>query len=148
MTEHIVPRTRDAAPRGRRRRRVLTVIAAAALAVLVWLVAVVVVGVDLVVGDGSAAMTIGLAPVVVVPLLAGGAAWGLRAALDRARRGRRVWLIVAWAVLVVSLLGPVSMASSSGAMASLLLMHLVVGLTLIVGLGGRRTGVPSRRTSL
>ena len=145
MTEHVVPVAGDTAsgvvPRRRRFRRAGAVIAAPALAVLVWVVCVSVAGVDLAVGEGATAMTIGIAPILIVPLLAGGAAWGLLSLLERrARRGRAAWTIIAWTVLVVSLLGPVTMAATLATMVSLIVMHLVVGTTLILGLGGRLGG--------
>jgi hypothetical protein len=147
MTDSLRPARETASgidPRRRRRRRAGAVVAASVLAALAWFVAVVVVGVDLTVDQGSAAMTIGIAAVVIVPLLAGGAAWALLAILERrARRGRLVWAVIAWTVLAVSLLGPASMATSIGAMVSLIVMHLVVGTTLILGLGGRRATAPS-----
>ncbi|MCX7522722.1 DUF6069 family protein [Microbacterium sp. STN6] len=110
------------------------VAASAAVAVVLWIICVPVMGLELVVGSAAASQTVGLAAVIVVPLLAGGAAWGLRALLERMPRGgRRTWLITSWAVLALSLLGPLGVASGA-VLIALLAMHVAVGLTLIVGL--------------
>jgi hypothetical protein len=116
-------------------RGAVTLVAAAAVALVVWAVSVPLAGVDLTVGSGAAAQSVGPASVVVVPILAGGAAWALLAFLDgRLRNGRRVWRFTAWTVLAVSLLGPAGTGASRGALGTLITMHLVVGVTLIVGL--------------
>ena len=107
----------------------------AILALIVWLIAVPVLGLTLEVGAGATAQTIGPLAVVIVPLLAGGVAWALLAGLERmSRRGRRTWQIIGWAVLAVSLLGPLLMGGTGGVLVALLIMHLVVGVTLVLGL--------------
>ncbi len=120
-----------AAAWGARRRTGATVLGVAAAAAAVWAVAVPVAGVDLVVGEGAQARTVGLASVVVVSLLVALAAVGSRRLLVRRRRGALTWNVLAAAVLVVSLAGPASAADAS-AWAVLTLLHLVVG-GLLVG---------------
>jgi hypothetical protein len=84
-------------------------------------------------------------------LVAGLAAWGLLALLERtvARPGR-VWAAIALAVLVLSLGGPLGSAGDGTSMAILTGMHLVVAAVLIPGLGGsaRRVRSAERRESL
>ncbi len=64
------------------------------------------------------------------------AAWLLLELLERwTRRPRLIWRIVACAVLVLSLTGPLAATTGAG-LAVLLSLHLVVGSILIVGLGG------------
>nr|WP_274637047.1 DUF6069 family protein [Microbacterium bovistercoris] len=121
--------------RQRRLRRSGALVGAAILALIVWLIAVPVLGLTLEVGAGATAQTIGPLAIVIVPLLAGGAAWALLAGLERmSHRGRRTWQIIGWAVLAVSLLGPVLMGATGGVLVALLIMHLVVGVTLVLGL--------------
>ncbi|MEH1127906.1 DUF6069 family protein [Micromonospora sp. CPCC 206061] len=112
-----------------------TIAAAAGAALIVWVLSVPVAGVELVVGSGPSRQSVGPGAVAVVSLLAGGAAWALLAFLAaRFRGGRRAWRITAWAVLTLSLLGPVGTGATGGVLATLLAMHMVVGMTLIVGL--------------
>lgn len=92
-------------------------------------------GVDLTVGSDAAEQTVGVASVLVVPFIAGAAAWGLLALFERTmRHGVRVWRIVGWAVLALSLVGPASLGRSATVLIALLAMHVLVGVILIVGL--------------
>ncbi|UUT36658.1 DUF6069 family protein [Microbacterium elymi] len=116
-------------------RRSAALVGAAILALIVWLIAVPVLGLTPEVGAGATAQTIGPLAIVIVPLLAGGVAWALLAGLERmSRRGRRTWQIIGWAVLAVSLLGPLLMGATGGVLVALLIMHVLVGATLILGL--------------
>jgi hypothetical protein len=116
-------------------RRAGTLALAAGAALVVWAIGVPLAGLDLTVGSGAAAQSVGPASVVVVPLLAGGAAWALLALLEsRLRHGRRSWRITAWTLLALSLLGPAGADASGKVLGVLVAMHLVVGVTLIVGL--------------
>lgn len=128
-------------PRRRRIRRAASIASAALAALAIWTISVRIFGVDLRVGSGASEQTIGLASIVIVPLLVGSCAWALLALLERvATRGLRAWRIIAWTALAVSLLGPLSMGATGIVLLSLLTMHLVVGTMLIVGLaGGKRT---------
>ena len=121
--------------RARRLHRAITLVAAAVFAMIVWTISVPVLGVDLIAGHGSSAQPVGPVSIAIVPLLAGGIGWALLALLERAgTTGRRVWRIVGWVVLALSLIGPITMATSAGVLISLLLMHLAVGTTLLIGL--------------
>jgi Family of unknown function (DUF6069) len=134
-----------APPWHRRRTRALTLVGVALAGLVVWAVSVPILGIDLTVGASPATLTITPLMVGVAALVPGALAWALLALLERFfGRGRRAWLVVGWAVLALSLTGPVSMGASGATLVSLVTMHLVVGITLIVGLTrprphGRRT---------
>jgi hypothetical protein len=124
----------------RRTRRWIWIAIAAAAGLAVWTLAVPLAGVDLTVGSGAAAQTVGPVAVVTVSLVTGAAAWALLAFLQaRFRHGRRAWQIIAGVVLVLSLLGPAGMGASGAALAVLIAMHLAVGAVLILGLPRRHT---------
>ncbi|GIF69990.1 hypothetical protein Ais01nite_80250 [Asanoa ishikariensis] len=136
MTTTATTATRTLTPaecaRKRRRARGLAVVAATAATFTVWTVAHQIAGVDLVVDSGSGATTVTPRAVVLVTVLAGLAAWGLLALLERSTsRGTRIWTWIASAVLAVSLLGPVGSADGTGATLALLAMHLATGAVLI-----------------
>jgi hypothetical protein len=115
-------------------RRLLVVIAAALAAFLVWAAAAPLAGIDLVVDQGGSRQTVGPAVVVLASLAAGFAAWGLLAVLEKyTARAGLIWTIIAAAVLVCSLPGP--LAAVTGAATLVLMgMHVVVGGVLIAGL--------------
>ncbi|TDD49323.1 hypothetical protein E1286_13905 [Nonomuraea terrae] len=120
------------------KRILLTVAGAPAAALAVWALAVPVAGTTLTVrmGVGTQAIEPGL--VLVVSLLVGLAGWALLAVLERfAPRPARIWTIVALAVLILSLLGPLGSAVGIATMLVLVLMHLVVGTVLVLGLARR-----------
>ncbi|MEV1132096.1 DUF6069 family protein [Agromyces sp. NPDC049794] len=114
--------------------RSLTLVVAAAAGLAVWTVSVPLLGLDLTVGPATSAQTVTPASVVVAAIVPGVVAWALLALLERFRHGRRVWLVVGWVVLVLSLAGPLSMGAEAGTLASLTVMHVVVGAILIAGL--------------
>lgn len=127
-------RTASTATR-RRRFRILTLATATVAGLAVWLVSAPLLGIDLTVGAPPAAQTVTAVSVIIAAIVPGAIAWALPALLEHVSpRGRRIWLILGWAVLAVSLLGPVSMGAAGATLVSLLAMHLVVGVTLIVGL--------------
>ena len=133
---------------GRIRQRVLTVAAAVVAAVLAWLIAVPIVGIDLLVRPGgSAAQQVGLGSVVAVSLLASLLGWGFLALLERlvSRRALTAWTVVAVVVLMLSLSGPLTAATNAAVAIALVLMHLVVGAVLIMGL--RRTTVRGQNSA-
>jgi len=141
MTSTATPRN-SRSTIGRIRERVLTVAAAVVAAVLAWLVAVPIVGIDLLVRPGGgAAQQVGLGSVVTVSLLASLLGWGLLALLERLvpRRAMTAWTVVAVVVLMLSLTGPLTAAANAAVAIALVLMHLVVGAVLIMDL--RRTTV-------
>lgn len=85
-------------------------------AVLAWLVAVPIVGIDLLVRPGGgAAQQVGLGSVVTVSLLASLLGWGLLALLERLvrRRALTAWTVVAVVVLMLSLTGPLTAAANA-----------------------------------
>jgi hypothetical protein len=123
----------------RRTRRAITVAAAAAGALLLWTVADPWGGIDITVRQGGADQHVGPVAVVVTALIAGLAAWGLLALLERTvRRSTRVFRIIASIVLLLSLAGPLGSGVGLSSRMTLLAMHLTVGTALIVGLPGRR----------
>ncbi|XRQ15074.1 DUF6069 family protein [Actinomadura welshii] len=129
-----------------RTRRILTVAGGAAAALALWTLA------GPVTGNGPSAETggelreVGAVAVAAGSLVAGLAAWALLAVLERtvARPGR-VWTIIAAAVLVLSMTGPLGSAADTASAATLAAMHLVVAAVLIPGLGpsARRRAEPA-----
>jgi ribose/xylose/arabinose/galactoside ABC-type transport system permease subunit len=135
MTESM---TVPAVRRRARTRRALTVAGAAAAALAVWASTRSIGGTELAVRSGDSVREIGPAAVVLTALLAGLAGWGLLAWFERAiRRPYRAWRLVAVAVFVVSLAGPLG-GTGTGARLALAAMHLVVAAVLVVGLPARR----------
>ena len=129
---------------GPSRRRAAAVLTAMAGAMVLWIIADPVGGIDLTVSSAASARNIGPGAVAVVSGLAGLAAVGLAALLARlTARARSIWHVVAVTILVLSLTGPLG-AVTAGAGVTLAAMHVVVGATLIVGIG--RT-VSARRVS-
>jgi hypothetical protein len=109
-------------------------VTAAVAAAAVWVVATQLASVDLAVRSGSGTQHINVVSVivtsVVVALVAG---WLLRLLERRTPRGRTIWTVVAVAIWVLSLAGPLG-ARSLAAGLWLALLHLVVGSVVIVGL--------------
>lgn len=136
------PTTAPAVPstpvqRTSRARRAATVAGAAAAGIAVWIVSVPLLGVELTATSGGSQLTVGPGAVVFAGLLAGGAGWGLLAVLERyTARPRALWTIVAVAVLVLSLIGPLAQATTVAAGATLAAMHIAVGTTIVVSLAG------------
>ncbi|WP_141575503.1 DUF6069 family protein [Actinomadura sp. WMMA1423] len=126
-------------------RRALTVAGAAAAALALWVAAGPVAGLDLSAETGGEVRRIGAGTVVAATLIAGLAAWGLLAALERTTsRPGRVWTAVAATALVLSMLGPLAGAADGASMAVLAAMHLVVAAILIPGLARSARPAPSR----
>ena len=120
------------------RRRWLVVPASAVAAVIVWTVAVPIAGVDLEASAGGQVQHVGIGSVIAVSLVVALVATVVRIALARAMRARRghgarAWVILASAVLLVSLTGPAGAMTASAGW-SLAALHAVVGVLLIVGL--------------
>ncbi|MGR6322687.1 DUF6069 family protein [Micromonospora soli] len=123
----------------RRTGRAITVAAGAAGALLLWVVNDPWAGIDLAVRQGDTTQHIGPAAVVAAALIAGLAALGLLALLERiVRRPARTFRIIASIVLVLSLAGPLGSGVGTSSRLALLGMHLTVGAALIIGLPGRR----------
>ncbi|HEX6197731.1 MAG TPA: DUF6069 family protein [Jiangellaceae bacterium] len=116
------------------RSRAVAVLATPLIAAAIWLIAVQLLGIDLVVErwDTSATMTIGLPSVIVTALIAAVAGWATLAILERTTTHARIaWTIAATAVLVLSLGTPVTAATTTSAGVVLIILHLAVGGTLI-----------------
>lgn len=121
-------------------RNAITVIGAAVGALALWLVEIRLIGVDLAVRTGDVVQPVTGVSVVATALVAGLAATLSAWLLTRLapRRCRTVWTVLASAVLLVSLLGPLG-ATSPAAVVSLVALHLLVGLALLLGLRGSFT---------
>lgn len=139
MTNDMQQCTDTTTTAARRTGRAITVAAGAAGALLLWAVNDPWAGIDLAVRQGDATQHIGPVAVVVAALIAGLAAWGLLALLERTvRRPARTFQIIALIVLVLSLAGPLGNGVGTSSRLVLLGMHLTVGAALILGLPGRR----------
>ncbi len=123
--------------------RTFIVAGAVIAALVVWVIAVPILGTQLVVRFGSAAPeTVGIAFISGASLLGSLCGWGLLAALERrSSRARAIWTGVAVIVLLVSLSLPLTAATTSASRVALSLMHLAVAAVLIPTL--RRTS-PAR----
>ena len=121
-------------------RNAITVIGAAVGALALWLVEIRLIGVDLAVRTGDVVQPVTGVSVVATALVAGLAATLSAWLLTRLapRRCRTVWTVLASAVLLASLLGPLG-ATSPAAVVSLVALHLLVGLALLLGLRGSFT---------
>ncbi|WP_203829239.1 DUF6069 family protein [Actinoplanes palleronii] len=119
--------------------RAVTVAAGTAGALLLWVVDDPWAGHDLTVRQGGTVQHVGPVAVAVTALVAGLAAWGLLAVLERGtRRPARTYRIIATIVLLISLAGPLGSGVDLGSKLGLLGLHLTVGLALIIGLPARR----------
>ena len=87
--------------------------------------------VDLVVGKGADATTVGPVAVVLVSALATLAGMGLLFLLERRPKGRVWFTAIATVVLLLSFAGPLG-ATGNDAVTILLNMHVVVWLALVV----------------
>lgn len=137
MLLHRTEATASDRPRPPLRARAAAVVAAVAAALAVWVIAVPLLGVDLQVAPGSGEpQAVGVANVVVSGLVGGLAAWGSLAVLERlTTRPRRIWTVVAVAVLALSLMGPQA-GTTAATTTTLVAMHLAVGAVLIPVLAG------------
>jgi Family of unknown function (DUF6069) len=122
--------TMRATVRGSARRSAGIVATALAVALGIWALAGML-GVELIVGKGQDASSVGAADVLVTVVLAGLAAWGVQRLLAR-RGAARWWPFVGSTALAISIIGPTWLADG---MASVVLigMHLAVGFVLIAG---------------
>jgi hypothetical protein len=115
--------------------RAITVAAGAAGALLLWAMADPWGGIDLAVRQRNSIQHIGPVAVVLTALIAGLAAWGLLALLERTvRRPARTFWIIALIVLLFSLAGPLGSGVGLSSRLALLGMHVTVGAALIIGL--------------
>lgn len=139
MTNETHTATQSPCTARRRAGRAITVAAGAAASLLLWAVNDPWAGIDLTVRQGSTVQHVGPVAVVVTALLAGLAAWGLLALLERnSRHPARIYRIITTVILVLSLAGPLGNGIGLSTKLVLLGMHLTVGAALIIGLPGRR----------
>ena len=125
------PHTAGVVRPARRGARALAVLVATAAALAAWVVAVPLAGVDLAVRNGGTEQPVGPGAVAVSALLAGLAAWALLAVLERfTRRARSIWTGVAVAVLLVSMVAPLSGGVGTAAKLTLALMHVAAALVI------------------
>ncbi|WP_182607050.1 DUF6069 family protein, partial [Streptomyces alkaliphilus] len=121
------------------RRRALTAAAAIVITALIRVIAGSVFGVDIRVPDGPGSTTTSELPllnVVISVAVLSLAGWGLLALLERLApaRARVLWIGIASAVVLVSLLGPLfGEGLSAGNRLTLICLHLAVGAVLIPG---------------
>ena len=123
------------------RRNTFTVLLALVFAVAVWWVSTHLLHIDLAVRSGDRFQNVGLASVLAVSLGSGLVGWLVAALLCRLapHRASIAWPVVATVVLLLSLLGPVGGATPA-AVTTLALLHVLVGVTLVVGLRPGRGG--------
>ncbi|NYH55267.1 lysylphosphatidylglycerol synthetase-like protein (DUF2156 family) [Nocardiopsis arvandica] len=116
--------------------RALTVAAAVLAPLALWALAVPLAGVELTAFPGGRPRGVGPVAVAVAGLVFGLAAWALLMVLERTVRSPgRVWSVVAYIVLVLSLAGPVTSGAAPVVVLVLAGMHVLVGVVLILGLG-------------
>lgn len=132
MTSHVGIST-DQTRAIRVRHRLLAVVAAVAAPLVVWVVASLS-GASLeVISPVAGTMRIDALLVIVTALALALAAWGVLALLERfTRSARRIWTIVAVAVLVLSLPPLAFLDATVGTKVALAVMHIATGLTLIL----------------
>ncbi|RXZ49351.1 hypothetical protein ESP57_10570 [Agromyces fucosus] len=108
-------------------------------ALLIWAIAVPIAGIDLEARMGAGAQPVGPALVAIAAVVGAAGALAVSALIARfARNARRLWFVISICVGVLSLAGPLLSAASGASTAVLLVMHVVVGGSLIVGLAPRR----------
>jgi len=119
-------------PSGNRLSRPLAVLSAVLAAVLAFVMIHSVGHVKLEVKNSGKVQTVNLATVIVVSLLAGLVSWLVVKVLSkRGGNPRRTWMILGWLALLVSLSGPLSLATTSQAKAALACMHIVTAVILV-----------------
>lgn len=118
-----------------RTARPFAVLSGVAAAVIAWVMIHSVGHVKLEVKNSGKVQTVNLASVIVASLVAGLLAWLVVAVLARrSANARRNWQILGWLGLLVSLSGPLSLATTSSAKAGLACMHLVTAVILVPSL--------------
>lgn len=112
--------------------RIGAIVAATASTLIAWVTMVPVSGIELTVPAGAGVRIVDAVDVAFAAAASGVAAVGIATLIGRrARRPRRTWTIVATAVFVLSLLGPVSSGAPIGITFSLIALHSVVAVVLI-----------------
>lgn len=124
------------------RRRWLTVLTTMATATAAWTVARPIGGVDLAVRTGGSTRQVEGLAVTLTALVAGLASWLLLVLLEhRTPRALGIWTVIAAAVFVGSLLGPLG-AVTAGGRAVLVGLHALVAVMLVVGMRRSARRVP------
>ena len=115
------------------RVRALCTAGGALAAALAWIVEVPVLGIHLNFRFGAGHIqTIGVGQVIGVSLAASLLGWLLLSALDkRTSRARAIWTTLALVALAASLALPLAAATTTSAVAGLIVMHLTVGAVTI-----------------
>jgi hypothetical protein len=126
-------------------RRLAAVLAAILMALALWVIATHAIGINLrspAFGPAKSPTAVTAAMVAVASGLAGLAAWGLLAMIERtSRRPRQIWTAIALTALLLSLAAPLSGHGISGANRIVLgCLHVVVAATLITLLGRSAAG--------
>lgn len=121
--------TTTSPPRRTAGARAATLVAATAVAVAAWLIAHSVLGIHPKTGSSEVSLYDVATATPVISLIA----WFVLSGIDRrASNPRKIWMITAFVVLVLSLIGPVTGAGTSSKLV-LAGLHLVVALVLIPG---------------
>ena len=115
------------------RARALCAAGGALVAALAWIVEVPLLGIDLNFRFGAGHIqTIAIGQVIGVTVAASLLGWLLLALLERRTlRARLLWTTIALAALAASLALPLAVATTSSAVAGLIVMHLTVGAAVI-----------------
>jgi uncharacterized protein DUF6069 len=113
--------------------RAVAVLAAVVATLVVWAVEAPLLGIDLRARPpGAPPQLVGPTAILFATLLAGLAAWGLLALLERVtEQGRTVWIIVAVVVLLASLILPLGGGVTMAAAVGLACLHLTAAAVLI-----------------
>ncbi len=92
-------------------------------------------GMDLAARTGTTLQHVTLPAAVIAAALSAAAGWVTLALLERlTTRGRRIWTVIAVAVLMLSLLAGPAGGITGAAKAGLALLHLAVGAVVIAGM--------------
>jgi Family of unknown function (DUF6069) len=115
------------------RTRALCAAGGALAAALAWIVEVPLLGIHLNVRFGTGHIqTIAIGQIIGVTVAASLLGWLLLALLERrTSQTRRLWTIVALAALAASLALPLAVATTTSAVAGLIVMHVTVGAVVI-----------------
>jgi hypothetical protein len=114
------------------RTRALCVASGALAAALAWIVEVPLLGIHLNYRIGTHLQTIAVGQVIGVTVAASLLGWLLLALLERRTpHARPIWTTIAVAALASSLALPLAVATTTSAVAGLIVMHVIVGAAVI-----------------
>jgi hypothetical protein len=112
-------------------RRALAIVTAIVGTVVVWLIGRQLVGGSLQVESAGNRQTVTVVSVIVASIVVGLVGWGLLVLLERlTAKARTIWVSIAVAVLLISLLGPLG-GVTTGTKITLVLLHLAVAGAII-----------------